>query len=195
MSILLSHEALPSHSESCRCGSGAPAIYVCGNCHGVSSHCRECILSSHHRMPLHRIKRWNGKFMEEVSLSKLGLVTSFGHNGDPCPTATLTHPLDVLHIDGFHKITIGYCACSSSLPYHLQLFDGKLFPASIDQPKTVFTFELLCHYQIHHLEGKGSAYTYIQSLYRLTNDEGLSDIPVSVVSPLSKRLTSSGPHT
>jgi hypothetical protein len=133
--------------------------------------------------------------MEEISLLKLGLVTSFGHNGDPCPTATLTYPLDVLHIDGFHRITIGYCACSPSLPLHLQLFDGKLFPASIDHPKTAFTFELLRHYQIHHLEGKGSAYTYIQSLYRLTNDEGLSDIPVRVVGPPSKWLTSPGPRT
>jgi CxC2 like cysteine cluster associated with KDZ transposases len=133
--------------------------------------------------------------MEEISLSKLGLVTFFGHGGEICPMVTQTYTLTILHIDGFHNISVGYCGCASALPPHLQLFDGRLFPASIDNPKTAFSFELLRQYQIHHLEGKGSAYSYIQSLYRLTNDEGLVEIPVRLITLCKYRLKSSlGPR-
>jgi hypothetical protein len=52
----------------------------------------------------------------------------------------------------------------------------------MDQPKSAFTFEMLRQYHIHHLNGKTSAYNYIQALSRLTDDEGLVNIPVSLVS-------------
>ncbi|KIM27650.1 hypothetical protein M408DRAFT_24310 [Serendipita vermifera MAFF 305830] len=176
LSILIDHEAPPLRYQLCGCGSGAVAVFDCNSCHGRSVHCKACILLIHQRMPFHRIKMWNGDFMEETSLSKLGLVMFFGHSGDMCPTATDAQELTVLHIDGFHNILASYCRCNTIAAFHLQLFEGKLFSASIDSPKSAFTFELLQHYRIHHLEGKGSAYTYIQSLYRLTNDEGLGEI-------------------
>jgi len=133
---------------------------------------------------------WNGKYMEEVSLSNLGLVTSLGHGGHVCPVATRTQELTVLHIDGFHTFVVAYCGCDPLLPHHLQLFDSKLFSASIDQPRSAFTFELLRQYQIHHLEGKGSAYTYIQSLYRLTNDKGFGELMVRLVTSPANTLRS-----
>jgi len=120
--------------------------------------------------------------MEETALSKLGLILYFGHEGSACPVAT-PRTLSALHIDGFHSLSVAYCACESSPPPHLQLFNNKLFSASIDSPKTVFTFEVLRHFRIHHLESKGSAFSYIHSLYRLTNDEGSSEIPVRVFRP------------
>jgi hypothetical protein len=120
--------------------------------------------------------------MEETALSKLGLNLYFGHEGSACLVATL-RTLSALHIDGFHSILVAFCACELSSPPHLQLFNNKLFPASIDSPKTVFTFELLCHFHIHHLESKGSPFSYIHSLYQLTNDEGSSEIPVRVPRP------------
>jgi hypothetical protein len=121
--------------------------------------------------------------MEEAALAKLGLIVYFGHGGSACPMATTTHTLSALHIDGFHALSIAFCACESSPPPHLQLFDNKLFSASIDSPKTVFTFELLRQFRIHHLESKESAYSYIHSLYRLTNDEGSPQIPVRIPRP------------
>jgi hypothetical protein len=147
------------------------------------------MLNIHRGTPLHRIKRWNGRFMEETALSKLGLIIYFGHEGAACPMAMTTHTLAVLHIDGFHTFLVVFCACELSPPPHLQLFENKLFSASIDSPKTVFTFELLRHFRIHHLESKGSAFSYIQSLYRLTNDEGSSEIPVCFPSPSLHSLT------
>jgi CxC2 like cysteine cluster associated with KDZ transposases len=121
--------------------------------------------------------------MEEATLSKLGLIIYFGHEGSACPMATTTHSLSVLNIDGFHAFSVAFCACEASPPQHLQLFDNKLFAASINSPKTVFTFELLRHFRIYHLESKGSAFSYIHSLYRLTNDEGSPGIPVRTPSP------------
>ena len=180
LSLLLAHESLRFGLYPCPCGSGDVASFSCSNCHGAYSHCERCIASIHSRMPLHRIRKWNGTFMEEVELSRLGLVVYFGHDGNPCPIAKTSHSLSTLHIDGYHTLLVAFCACESSQPPHLQLFDNKLFSASIDSPKTVFTFELLRHFRIHHLESKGSAYTYIQSLYRLTNDEGSGELPVCI---------------
>lgn len=177
LSILLDHETLPFGPCLCACGSGHTAEFVCDNCCGKASHCKQCILATHSRMPLHRIRKWNGNFLEVTSLSSLGLSISFGHGGNACPVARATHTLAAFHIDGFHTISVVFCHCESSPAPHFQLFNNKLFPASFDNPKTVFTFELLRQFRIHHLEGKGSAYSYINSLYRLTNDAGSLENP------------------
>jgi hypothetical protein len=185
ISILIAHEAPPLRLQPCGCGSGDNAIFICNNCHGAVMRCHRCILAMHRWMPLHRMKRWNGKYMEEVSLSTLGLITFFGHGGLACPMATPEQGLTVLHIDGLHTLTIAYCGCDTSLPHHLQIFDSKLFSASIDWPRSAFTFEVLRQYQIHHLEGKGSAHTHIHSLYRLTNDKGFGEIMVCLVTSVA----------
>jgi CxC2 like cysteine cluster associated with KDZ transposases len=177
LALLLSHESLPHGPRPCTCGSDSPAIFVCDNCHGRSSLCERCTIGIHRGTPFHRVKRWNGRFMEETALSKLGLTLYFGHEGSACPVATM-RTLSALHIDGFHSLSVAFCTCESSPPFHLQLFNNKLFSASIDSPNTVFTFELLRHFRIHHLESKGSPFSYIHSLYRLTNDEGSPEIPV-----------------
>lgn len=179
MSVLLRHEAPPHRDDFCNCGSGEKAHYLCNNCHGAGSYCAQCILNRHRNIPLHRIKKWNGLFLENVSLKSLGLVTYFGHGGSACPKAEGASTLSILHIDGFHFILASFCRCSSAWTHDLQLFDGKLFSASLLLPKSAFTFELLDHFRINHLEGKISAYTYVQSLYRLTDDEGALDLPVS----------------
>lgn len=178
LSIFLDQEALPAGNIACTCGSGQTSSFRCSNCHGNTGYCSQCILHQHRHLPLHRIKQWNGFFLEDISLSKLGLVTFFGHGGDPCPSASIPTQLLVLHIDGFHEISVSFCRCESAEADDLQLFRLKLFASTVHTPKSAFTFDLLEHYRLHHLEGKASAHTYIQSLYRLTDDEGSSEVPV-----------------
>jgi hypothetical protein len=36
----------------------------------------------------------------------------------------------------------------------------------------VFSFAVLEKFRYHHLEGKGNAYTFMNALYRLTDDTG-----------------------
>lgn len=179
MSILLEQEVPPYVNHLCPCGSGKLASFRCNNCHGSASYCAGCMVQQHQFMPFHRIKRWNGFFLQDSSLSDLGLVVHFGHAGYTCPSTSAVHPLLVLHIDGFHHISGSFCECNTADTQDIQLFRFKLFPATIHSPKSAFTFEVLEQFRLHHLEGKVSSYIYIQSLHRLTNDEGSSELPVS----------------
>lgn len=182
MTILLEKEALPGGLRSCECNSGHETCYVCTSCHGGTSYCQICAVALHSKTPFHKIKKWNGAFLEDVTLSELGLVTHLNHHGAPCPTshAPSILPLTAIHLDGIHAILVSYCQCQGAPTVDLQLFGSNLFPASTFSPKTAFTFEVLQNFRHHHLQGKISAYTYIQCLYRLTGDENLTETPVCI---------------
>ena len=180
MTILLEKEALPLGLWSCKCNSGYEARYVCTSCHGGTSYCQMCTVALHRKTPFHKIKRWNDAFLEDVTLSELGLVTYLNHHGTPCPTASSILPLTAIHLNGIHAILISYCQCQGSPTVDLQLFGSNLFPASTFCLKTTFTFKVLQNFRHHHLQGKISAYTYVQSLYRLTGDENLTETPVCI---------------
>ena len=61
-----------------------------------------------------------------------------------------------------------------------QLLRAQLFPATVDQPTTAFTFNVLREYHVHSLESKQSAYSYMGALRRLTNNTFIDDVPVRV---------------
>ena len=61
-----------------------------------------------------------------------------------------------------------------------QLLKVQLFPATTEQPTTVFTFGLLQEFHLHSLESKSTVYGYMGALRRLTNNTFTMDIPVSV---------------
>lgn len=46
----------PSHGELESCSVPGHAIYTCEDCFGTFMECRECILSTHRRLPFHRVK-------------------------------------------------------------------------------------------------------------------------------------------
>jgi len=46
---------------------------------------------------------------------------------------------------------------------------AKLFPATMTQPTTAFTFQVLKQFHLLHLEGKLSAYDFIGALRRLSD--------------------------
>lgn len=47
---------------------------------------------------------------------------------------------------------------------------AKLFPATMTQPTTAFTFQVLKLFHLLHLEGKLSAYDFIGALRRLSDN-------------------------
>jgi len=61
-----------------------------------------------------------------------------------------------------------------------QLLGAQLFPATTEQPTTVFTFGLIREFHIHSLESKAIVYGYIGGLWHLTNNTFMTDVPVSV---------------
>ncbi|CCA75643.1 hypothetical protein PIIN_09634 [Serendipita indica DSM 11827] len=175
LSALLELESLPYGPIPCACNSGEKGLFMCTNCF-TTPRCSQCIVISHLQTPFHKIKRWNGTHLQGSSLSDLGLVVQLGHRGYPCPMPAGARKLLVLHIDGFHALSVSLCGCDSSTTPDLQLFKSRMFSASIQNPKTAFTFDLLEHFRILNLESKGSANSYLSSLYRLTDLEGLSNI-------------------
>jgi hypothetical protein len=56
----------------------------------------------------------------------------------------------------------------------------RLYPSSVDQPQTAFTFTLLEYFQIDGLECKTSASNFFNKLRRLTDNWFPERVPVSL---------------
>ncbi|KAI5998461.1 hypothetical protein EDC04DRAFT_2584920, partial [Pisolithus marmoratus] len=99
----------------------------------------------------------------------------------------ITHParrssrsqMTIVHTKGIFTHEISWCSCPGSDPndWHLELLQGRLFPASISKPKTAFTFDVLNHFLVDALECKTSAMSFYQKLKRLTNNAFPDRVP------------------
>jgi hypothetical protein len=78
--------------------------------------------------------------------------------------------LTVVHTNGFHALPVVWCACQDQWEDRdLQLLDLRLYPASYDRIKTVFTFACLDDHRFEQLECKSSNSQYHHKLRRLTS--------------------------
>lgn len=78
--------------------------------------------------------------------------------------------LTIVDITGVHFITINYCRCSGSLPNYRQLLESMLFPATLQQPRTAFTFNVLDDFILDNLECGTSGLNYFSKLRRVTSN-------------------------
>lgn len=60
-----------------------------------------------------------------------------------------------------------------------QLLRARLYPATISQPKTAATFDVLKTFQLLSFMSKVSAYEFYHSLARLTDNTGTISPPVN----------------
>src|ERR1700748_3214806 len=106
-----------------------------------------------------------------------------GHDGAACCLPGRSDSLTVLHTNGFHKVHVVFCGCSSdeaALLDRNQLLRARLFPASPETPKTAFTFamlDLFCHLST---QGKLTTHDYYLSLLHLTDNSGVDGWHVSM---------------
>ncbi|KAK7681502.1 hypothetical protein QCA50_015234 [Cerrena zonata] len=86
--------------------------------------------------------------------------------------------LTVVDIGGVHHLPTHFCSCSSSelVPPRLQLLQLGLYPATINEPQTVFTFRLLDDFDVDNLETKAAAQRYYAKLKRLTSNAFPQDV-------------------
>ncbi|KAF8166405.1 hypothetical protein BJ912DRAFT_1025886 [Pholiota molesta] len=125
--------------------------YQCVECSGREMLCMQCIIKSHKQLYLHRIQKWNGAFFEKVSLKSIGLRVQLGH-----------------------PIGLDFCGCGKGNQQHtVQLLRACLFPATVTNPKTAATIEVLDLFSILSYESKMSAFQFYHSLSRLTDNTGL----------------------
>ncbi|KAJ2936872.1 hypothetical protein H1R20_g226, partial [Candolleomyces eurysporus] len=137
----------------------------------------QSVKTSHRETPLHRIKFWNGTFLEKTSLKALGLRIQLGHvAGEECPYPIAARADDfvIIDIDAIHSVGLDFCECGKTAnSQYLQLLQHRFYPATSDQPKSAATFRLLEVFEILQYESKLSVYEFYQAVARLTDNTGL----------------------
>jgi hypothetical protein len=88
--------------------------------------------------------------------------------------------LTVVDVSGIHQLRVGWCRCKDAPGADIQLLRNRLFPASISNPSTAFTFGLLSYFHIDSVECKTSALSFFSKLRRLTNDSSPDSVPVGL---------------
>ena len=87
--------------------------------------------------------------------------------------------LTVVHMSGVHFCDVRYCNCPGAETLHLQLASAGLFPATIKEPRTVFTFHVLDDFIRDNVECGMSAMNYYSKLRRVTSNAFPNLVPVS----------------
>ncbi|KAJ3562360.1 hypothetical protein NP233_g9626 [Leucocoprinus birnbaumii] len=144
------------------------ALYRCLDCFHSEETCSDCILIQHRHLPFHRIQKWTGTHFEKTTLATLGYILHLGHEGSPCKMND-ENPVEcvVVHTNGIHTLPIGFCKCKPKNHSRLvQLVSNRLFPSTVDIPRTMFTFHVLEDFHRHSLSSKSSAYDYYEALKR-----------------------------
>lgn len=145
------------------CESTGP-FYQCESCILHTWVCKPCMLSQHAKHPFDIISSWDSTkgCLVTHRLSDLGLVLRLAHeDGQTCktvPTKDKERCLDVLHINGYHKILYYQCTCgtSSGAPRTAspeQLFANRLYPATGKNPRWAYTFDVLKQFDSLNIHG------------------------------------------
>ncbi len=87
--------------------------------------------------------------------------------------------LTIVHVNGVHHMGIKWCTCPNAPLKHIQLLRMGLYPASIRNPKTAFTFHVLDDYLAHNRECKTTAMSYYSKVRRATTSIFPHLVPVS----------------
>ena len=170
----------------------------------------------HRNTPFHSVEKWTGHFFQPTSLNEEGFTLYLGHNGAPCPESGVQETqaggtahevateegelleawqddtrkcLIVVDISGVHQLYIGWCQCKGTPGADIQLLRSCLFPATISNPSTAFTFGLLDYFHIDSVECKTSALSFFSKLRRLTNNSSPDSVPVCCLVLHHSRLT------
>ena len=131
-------------------------------------------------------QRWTGEYFDDTTLQQLGLKIQLGHEGEPCPFPCAdTVAFTVVDTSGIHTVNVSFCDCVGAPHRRVQLLRISWMPASIDHPKSAFTFDVLDTFHLLTLQGKTSAYDYYYSLAHKSDNTGLQNLKVTIYLYLS----------
>ena len=120
--------------------------------------------------------------MEKTSLKALGLRIQLGHVvGEECPFPLTTRADDfiVIDVDVIHPVGLDYCGCGKTAdPEYVQLLKYRLYPATVDNPQTAFTFRALEYFHALTLQSKVSAYDFYKAIEARADAPALEDLKV-----------------
>lgn len=120
-------------------------------------------------------KMWNGRFFERHNLRALGLRIQLNHPpGDYCPIVdtAFKESFVIISLNGIFTVNLNFCNCTRRVAKTAQLLRARLFPATIVEPRTAATFEVLRLFQLLTFGSKVSGYEFYQSLVRLSSNLG-----------------------
>lgn len=182
MNALFKREADDNLNTSCTC-KRLPRTSRCNDCLQLGLVCDLCFIEAHITNPTHWVHRWNGDYFEKLDMSALGHVITLGHGGHPCPSVDYQNSSNLLRFtlvdsNGIHQTSIAFCKCPTGGDHVDQLLDAQIFPATVDQPATGFTFTLLGLFHLICLHSKKSAFDFCEALQRLTNNAFPDTVPV-----------------
>lgn len=111
-------------------------------------------------------------------MKELGLTLQLGHlPGDPCSNPKFgPRGFTVMHTNGLHPICVLFCRCSNaaSSPSRVdQLLRAELYPATLTDPTTCFSFQCLKQFHLLTLQSKISGYDQYLATQYLTDNLGL----------------------
>ena len=86
--------------------------------------------------------------------------------------------LTVVHTNGVHFCDIQFCSCNSSAESNLQLMMAGMFPATIKEPRTMFTFQVLDDFIRDNVECGTTVMNYYSKLRRVTSNAFPHLVPV-----------------
>ena len=185
---ILSNEFQDGVGDPCSCGGSDKANFRCEeDCFETAPlQCQQCIINLHTQLPFHHIQEWTGEYFKWMSLHDLGARIFLGHSGMPCPNRSSAYtgrPFVIVDRNGFHKFILEFCHCDNLKDVlqtePIQLIRARLFPATLDQPETAFTFRLLDDFHAHTLSSKKSSYVFHDALQKRTEAAFPQDVPVS----------------
>ncbi|KAJ3712824.1 hypothetical protein C8R42DRAFT_567538, partial [Lentinula raphanica] len=164
----------------CMCGQGVRQVR-CLDCTQLAPLCRQCWVRAHTHQPFHWAHVWSdrhGYFTRQDISTVLpeGYSIPLGHNGSCCPKASQPLLMTIADINGIHATQVSFCQCVE-LSRWRQLVDIDIFPATIAQPQTAFTFSLLRHWTIFNLQSKVTAHHYVAALRRQTDNVFTGNVP------------------
>ena len=124
---------------------------------------------------------WKDGFFDRASLHSLGYICHLGHDGDACPVGSSPRLLTVIDLNGWHKLHVSFCKCSTSgvlYDHYRQLLRMRWYPASFGRPKTAFAFDLLDTYHKLTLQGKLNLYDFYHAILNKSDNQGRSKLLV-----------------
>jgi hypothetical protein len=80
----------------------------------------------------------------------------------------------IIDCDQIHQVGLDFCGCGQSSKGQVeQLLKRRLYPATVVNPKTAATFQVLETFELLQYESKLLTYEYYQTISRLTDNTGL----------------------
>jgi hypothetical protein len=170
--------------------------YWCKDCMVGPLWCKSCLVERHDQSPLHSVsfslfphyaflihdhafQMWNRLFFQKSTLRDLSLRIQLGHAyGHSCPTKLAANSIFcVIHSTGIHHVAIDQCHCHG-VNLNKQLLCVSWWPATLIDPKSAATFQVLHHFHLLNLQGKVTGYSFYQALEYQTDNTGLDPPPV-----------------